>query len=187
MTKPTKQDVWYVARVALILLVICAFVAVLLAGVHLLTRDRIAAAKQAATDAAIAALFADAETELVTLPTAVADVTAVYAVTQNESAAGYAVAVAPQGYKDAVSMLVGITPDGCVCGVQVVSHSETSGIGTRVLAADYLARYTGLSGALTLGNEVDGVTGATVTSRAVLVGVNAALAAVRTLQEGVSA
>ena len=64
--------------------------------------------------------------------------------------------------------------------VTVTSHSESPGVGTRVVdSADYLARYTGLSagGSLVLGQDVDAVTGATVSSTAVIEAVNAAIEA----------
>ena len=56
-----------------------------------------------------------------------------------------------------------------------MSLSETPGLGSRVQEAAYLDQYKGQSGTLTLGEDVDAIAGATVSSRAVLNGVNRAV------------
>ena len=81
---------------------------------------------------------------------------------------------------------------GKVLGIAVVSHTETSGLGA-VAAANNSAgqafrdQFVGASGAVAVtkdGGQIDAITGATVTSRAVCEGVNAALACVAGLEGG---
>ena len=172
-----KKEVLFYVRVSGILLLICALVAVLLAGVNQLTKDTIAAHKAEKVNNAIGAIFADSTATETDLPEGHALVTAVYIVTIDETTVGYCYTVTPNGFGGALELMVGVSPAGKVCGVEVIDHSETSGIGSNVLTSTYLARYLGKAGTLTLGEDVDALTGATVSSKAVLAGVNAALAA----------
>ena len=84
-------------------------------------------------------------------------------------------------------MMVGIDPDGAVTGVSIISNSETSGIGSKVMNNETLANGTKVldqfigksaaDGTLVVGTNVDAITGATVSSKGVTTGVNTALAA----------
>jgi len=81
---------------------------------------------------------------------------------------------------------VGVDAEGKVTGVSVVSATETAGVGTKVTSnknnkagVPVLDQFIGkgtAEGELTVGVNVDAVSGATVTSKAVTRGVNAALA-----------
>ena len=99
---------------------------------------------------------------------------------------GYAVQVAPVGFDGAITMMVGVDFEGKVLGISVISHTETAGLGA-VAAADTSAGenfrngFEGKSGSVSVtkdGGEIAAITGATITSRAVCAGVNAALAVV---------
>jgi electron transport complex protein RnfG len=94
--------------------------------------------------------------------------------------------VAPHGYNAAINLLVGVSPAGTVTGVRAVGHRETSGLGDAIDAAksDWIEQFTGK----TLANpdamlwaveqddgDFDSITGATVTSRAVVAAVKNAL------------
>ena len=73
-------------------------------------------------------------------------------------------------------MMVAMTEDKTVLGVKIVSMSETPGIGTKVDDAEYLSQYAGADLSLTAA-DVDVVSGATKSSKAVLNGVIDALEA----------
>ena len=86
-------------------------------------------------------------------------------------------------------MMVGVGNDGKVLGISIISHTETAGLGA-VAAADtpagqtFRSYFEGASGSVAVtkdGGTVEAITGATITSRAVCDGVNAALAAVASL------
>jgi len=99
---------------------------------------------------------------------------------QDEGGAGAALLVKSKGYGGDVKLLVGFSPEGSITGISVVSHSETPGLGTRALTKDYLSVYTGRTGEQALtseGGEIDGVAGATYTSRAAVRAVTAAASA----------
>ena len=100
--------------------------------------------------------------------------------------AGYAVKVNPSGFNGTVSMMVGVDNSGSVLGISIISQTETAGLGA-VSAADtsageaFRGQFAGMSGSVSVskdGGQVDAITGATITSRAVCTGVNAALACV---------
>ena len=98
--------------------------------------------------------------------------------------AGYAFEVTPSGFDNTITMMVGVDYDGNVLGISVVSHTETAGLGAVAAAATsageaFRAQFEGKSGNVFVtkdGGEIDAITGATITSRAICVGVNAALA-----------
>jgi Na+-translocating ferredoxin:NAD+ oxidoreductase subunit G len=103
-----------------------------------------------------------------------------------EPAAVLFASVAPHGYNAAINLLIGVSPTGAVTRVRAVGHRETSGLGDAIDAAksDWIEQFTGK----TLANpdaalwavgqddgEFDSITGATVTSRAVVAAVKNAL------------
>lgn len=154
------------------LLVICAAVAAVVAGVYFLTKDRSEENIREQKKKAIEEIFVGQTVEY--SDQAVEDCT-LYTVTANGSTVGYCVEIASPGFGGDVSLMVGYLSDGTVKSVRVISHSETPGLGSVVCEEAYLEQYGGgLSGVLTLGEDVDAKVGATVTSKAVLAGVNRA-------------
>lgn len=174
----TQSTALYVLRLALTLLIITGVVAAALAGVNYITEDVIAQAKLEKTQQAINAVLPGGG-EAIDFTDSTGLVSMVYA-----SEAGYAVQVAPSGFNDEVSMMVGIDRSGNVLGISIISHTETAGLGAvaaaKTAAGDaFRVQFKGMSGSVAVtkdGGSVDALTGATITSRAVCEGVNAALA-----------
>ena len=171
------KTVLFVLRLALTLLAITAVVAVALAGVNMITAPAIAELNAQNTQAAIEAVLPGGGEELASFP-AVNLVSKVYA-----SDAGYAVQVTPGGFDNTITMMVGVDKSGNVLGIDVISHSETAGLGA-VSDADtpagiaFREQFKGATGSVSVtkdGGQMDAITGATITSRAVCAGVNAAL------------
>lgn len=179
-----KKQLLFYLRVGGILLLICALIAVMLAGVHRLTREAIAAHKAEKIENAICAIFADSSVTEGSVPAGHKQVLSAYIVEKNDAIVGHCYTVSANGFGGAVELMVGIDTVGKICGVEVIEHSETKGIGSHVLTDNYLSRYNGKYGNLALGADVDAYTGATVTSKAVLSAVNAALAAHTAMLEG---
>ena len=100
------------------------------------------------------------------------------------SDAGYAIEVTPSGFNAAIDMMVGVSKDGKVLGISIISCTDTPGLGATVAAENsageaFRSQFVGMSGKLAVtkdGGAVDAVTSATISSRAVTSGVNAALA-----------
>ncbi len=177
--KQNESIVMYVLRLAGTLLLICAVTAGLLAGVNAITAPVIEELNAAKTQEAISAVLPGGfDTELTDFNDATGIVTKVY---QGEG--GYAVEVGPGGFDNTITMMVGIDNEGKVLGISVVSHTETAGLGA--VAADgtpkgiaFRDQFEGQSGSVSVtkdGGTMDAITGATITSRAICVGVNAAL------------
>jgi len=162
-------------RIVVTLCLITALVGALLAFVNLMTKDRIAEQNQKAMDEAVAVIFGECKTEEIA-GAYDAPVSKVYDVKVADESVGYCVLVKPKGYGGAVEMMVGISPDGAVCGISVVSHGETPNLGTKVVENEaYLAGYIGKTEPVIFGDGVEAIAGATRSSNAVRDGVNAAL------------
>ena len=103
-----------------------------------------------------------------------------YKMTKDGADAGYCVEVGPTGFGGAVDTMVGIDSDGKVTGISVISaSSETPGLGARSTEPEFQAQFAGQVGTEVAvakdGGSIDALTGATITSRAVCAGINAAL------------
>ncbi len=169
-----KNTTYYI-RISGALLAICTVVALLLAGVNLLTRDIIAANAEQERIDAISAVFPGLTGMNEVAGEYPEGISAVYAVEKDDALLGHAVSLTSRGFGGDLAMIVGIGVDGKVAGVQVISHSETPGLGSKATLESYLAQYNGKGGTLALGGGVDAVSGATISSKAVLSGVNLAL------------
>ena len=156
------------------LLIVCAVVAAVVSGVHAMTDSRY---QQNLTEEKRQAIVRIFGSETITYRTlsGEGDAEPVYEVLEGENVVGYCVELASPGFGGDISMTVGFEADGKILGVSIVSLSETPGLGSRVQEAAYLDQYRGQSGTLTLGEDVDAIAGATVSSRAVLDGVNRAV------------
>ena len=172
----TESTVMYVLRLALTLLAITAVVAAALAGVNSITKPAIEKLTAEKTQAAIEAVLPGGG-EAVEFP-ATDLVSKVYA-----SDAGYAVEVTPGGFDNTITMMVGVDTEGKVLGISIIKHTETAGLGAVAAAGtpageSFRGQFVGASGSVSVtkdGGTMDAITGATITSRAICVGVNAAL------------
>jgi electron transport complex protein RnfG len=92
---------------------------------------------------------------------------------------GYIFEVKTKGYGGPLTLAVGIDRSGKVKGIAVVSSKETVGLGSKALEASYLDKFRGKTARdkLKVGQDVQAVTGATITSRAVTGQVKQALEA----------
>ena len=177
------KNMTYVLRLSLTLLVITAVVAAALAGVNSITAPMIAELNAQKTQAAVEAVLPGGGELLESFSDETGIVKEVYA-----SETGYAVKVTPGGFDKEITMMVGVQ-DGKVLGISIISHTETAGLGAVAAAKTaageaFRSQFAGLSGVLAVtkeGGQVDALTGATITSKAVVTGVNAALACVAAL------
>ena len=98
---------------------------------------------------------------------------------------GYVVeSLSPNGFGGALDMMAGIDNEGTVTGIAIISHSETSGLGSKSTDPEWQAQFKGLTGVVSVtkdGGQVEAITGSTITSRAVCDGVNAARLVVESL------
>lgn len=107
-----------------------------------------------------------------------------YTAIKGGETAAYIFTESAKGYGGDVSVMTAVKPDGTVAGVAILDVSgETPGLGQNAAKESFYSQYAGLkrgvsllkNGANAENNEVDAVTGATITSTAVTRAVNAAL------------
>ena len=176
----TESIVKYVLRLALTLLAITAVVAAALAGVNSITKPAIEKLTAEKTQKAIETVLPGGyETEVTDYADETGLVSKVYSGTN-----GYAFEVTPGGFDNTITMMVGVDNDGKALGISIISHTETAGLGAVAAAGTpageaFRGQFVGTSGSVSVtkdGGAMDAITGATITSRAICVGVNAALA-----------
>ena len=155
--------------------------------VNMITVEPIAAAKEAATLAAL-----NEELTIDDMPITV------YTATAGGSVSGYAVqSMTKQGFGGVVRLMVGFTPEGEVVNVNVLEQTETPGLGTKmadegnVLLASVKGRKLEskklVDGKLAVtkdGGDVDALTAATISSRAYVDAINRAWMAYKSVATG---
>lgn len=174
--KIQKNDVKAIITITLKLLIISSVTALMLAVINALTAPTIAENTAFEKQSAIATVFPNAE-EIISSEILSGGVNEIYLVKANNDVIGYAASVVPNGFGGNMDIMVGVDRNGNVVGIKIVSHSETPGLGSRVDSNTFLSQYSGLSGELTVGKDVDAITGSTISSKAVTSGVNSALSA----------
>lgn len=163
---------------ALSLIVITVGVAFLLSFVNYITSDRIAENELAEKKRAVETIFPNLtsfETVDAELPLYVEELGEVFG--ENSEKIGYYAEVSPVGFKDKIKMVVGIGTDLRVVSAVCLSSSETAGVGTKATAEDFLSEFTGQDKDACANHRI--ITGATITSKAVRLGIAKALEAVQ--------
>lgn len=90
---------------------------------------------------------------------------------------GYVIETVTAGYAGDIRMLIGVSNEGKVVGLVVRELHETRGLGTRALTdTDFLSQLLGTTGEAAVGTDIDALSGATVTSKAIVRCVNSAAA-----------
>ena len=191
-----KNDVTYVLKICAVLLIITMCVAALLAFVNGVTKETIATNEKTRISEALATLFPDAAApEATEIKGEFGDtVNGLYVVEDGDTEIGYYADVSGKGFKGvgSVGMMVGISLDGKVVGIEIIKCDETIGIGTKIKDAGFLSGFIGRSGSVSYekgalpGTEgiIDGISGATYSSKAVIDGVDAALKAYNAQMNG---
>lgn len=106
---------------------------------------------------------------------------------------GHIVKVAPKGFKGAIEMQVGISTEGKIEGIKILSHTETPGLGANIEKEEFKSQLKGKSienpievvkSGASKDNEIDSIAGATISSNAVASGINEAITFYRTAVKG---
>ena len=185
----------FILKVAGTLTVISLVVAALLGFVNSITADKIAEIDAENTRIAMSAVapegseFGDkievTDDMVAAAATQSGKILELYPVTNGGAEAGYVMKISASGSQGTIVMMVGVDANKAVTGVSVVSHSETSGIGTKVVGNEpnaagepVLDQFIGMSGSgsLVVGKNITAVSGATVSTKGINMGANAALA-----------
>ena len=185
----------FILKVAGTLTVISLVVAALLGLVDNVTADKIAEIDAENTRIAMSAVapegseFGDkievTDDMVAAAATQSGKILELYPVTNGGAEAGYVMKISASGSQGTIVMMVGVDANKAITGISVVSHAETSGIGTKVVGNEtntagvpVLDQFVGLSGAgsLVVGSNITAISGATVSTKGITMGANAALA-----------
>lgn len=173
-----KMGASYFLKIGLTLLVITALVAGMLAAVNMITKDKIAENQLAEQNTAIGEIYGEGDitTEEITDINFSSNIGKALKVNFNGESAGMCFEVNTTGYGGNIKMMVGVTVDGSLKGIGIVEMSETAGLGSRVNDGEYLAQYIGRTEKASV-SDIDVISGSTVSSKAIMNGVNYALEA----------
>ncbi len=184
--------VWDVAKNALVLFLITAVVAALLAGANLLTEDKIAQNSALAEQEALKEVIAAQSFEptdglaLLELPEVVS---AAYVALDGNSVVGYCFKVIPTGYGGAIEVIYGVDTSLAITGVSILSHGETAGLGANIVKEDFRNQFKGKTAVVGAAksapkaDEIQALSGATISSKAIARGADTALAAAKWLMQ----
>lgn len=177
-----------ILKLGLNLFVICAVAAGLLAGTNQITAPLIEQRNEQANNEARKTVLSDAsEFKLLDnskyKSSSDVEVVEVYEGLNGSDVSGYTIKVLPKGYGGEIELMVGIKVDGTISGINIGNMSETPGLGAKAQEEGFYGQYaqkpaTELS-VIKSGSagetEIQAISGATITSKAVTTGVNAAV------------
>lgn len=174
-----KLDVKEILRPIVVLFLIAAVMAALLGGTNLLTKDRIEKLTlEAEREAVSKVIDGETTTEAITLN---GKKYTYYKAEKDGQLQGYAFKASANGYGGTVSVIVGFNTDGSITAAEITDVSgETPGLGQNAKKASFYEQFAGKKDALSVvksnpdSNEIKAVTGATITSSAVVSAINEA-------------
>lgn len=172
-----KPSTWSsIVKPAVVLVVICAIVGFLLGTVNNLTLPTIMANREARAWATYSSLIPEAS-DFVALE---CDVPGVTACMEAADGKGFAITAQAKGYSSQVPMAVAFDDEGVITNVIGMDNTETPGLGTKVKDAAFTDQFIGrAAGPITL-DDIDAITGATISSKAALAALNEAIEAYQT-------
>ena len=174
--KKTFSDI---IKPVLVLTCICLVVSLLLAYINTVTSPIISEAEQKAAQEAMVEVLSEADSftpiEIDGLPERV---TEVY---RAENGSGYVFMLTTKGYGGDMKLICAIKSDGTIEACKTLSHSETSGLGSKTAEDAYRNQYSGKTSD-TL-SEVDAISGATISSTAYKSAIEDAFAAYEMIKE----
>ena len=167
-----------------VMLSICVVVTLALSSTNMLTAGKIAEISEENNKKAMTRLIEADEYHELQAQTSFGDVTYNAAI-KNGDTVGCIFTVNTNGYGGEVSVMTAVNMDGSVAAVEILDASnETPGLGQNVTKADWISQFKGLSNNISVikggtanpdNNEINAVTGATISSKAVTAAVNQAL------------
>ncbi len=173
-----------VATPTAVLAVICIVVTLALSSTNLLTAKKIEALAIETQNKAMAKLIEADEYHELPATTSFGDVT-YHAAIKDGDTIGCIFITEANGYGGAISVMTAVDMDGKVIAIEILAaDDETPGLGQNVTKPDWYSQFSGLKDDIIVikggtanaqNNEINAVTGATISSKAVTEAVNQAL------------
>lgn len=181
-------------RLGIILLIITAFAGLLLGVAYNITKEPIAKQTEKENNNAMKEILTKAKTfkkkEDAKLPENILELNE--AKVDNDTI-GYAIKIQTKGYGGKIDLMVGISKEGKIEGIKILNQSETPGLGANSTNRNFYNQYKGkpidkdievVKTKPSKDTEIQAITGATITSRAVTSAVNEAVKYYKSELEG---
>ncbi len=173
-------------RLSAVLSIICCSAALALSYTYTLTKNPIAYRRQMEKIKAINRVLPGHENAALQkvelpVPNPAGTGTAsrrIYVMTDNATLLGAAFEIIAQGYSGPIHLMVGVLPDARVSGMAILQQSETPGLGSRIAGPAFSGQFADRQLAATNwklkkdNGDFDQITGATISSRAVVAAVH---------------
>ena len=175
-----------ILKLSMVLLLICAIVAGVLGVVDFVTKDTIVQRQADKTAKAYAAVLqSDSYTDVAFDAEAFPQIDAI----ARAGDKGHVVTITFSGAQGMITMVVGVDKALKCSGISITAHSETSGLGANAASASevgqsFRAQFVGQNKGIAIsksGGSIDALSGATITSEAVVGAVADAIAAVEAI------
>lgn len=162
-----------VFKAIIVLTAVCLVISAALAFTNNITKDKIAEIEAATANSAMSALIKGDKYDAMT--------DQIYGVTEMGVLKGYIITTTAKGYGGDVKVMTAISPENKIIGINILSAAdETPGLGQNATKPDFYEQFAGKGADVVVvkngakDNEINAVTGATITSRAVTNAVNEA-------------
>jgi len=175
-----------IVRLVVVLTLVCIVAAVALAKVYDFTKGPIAEQRRLARLKAVEAVLPEHENhpdqDIIEVDLRSGEKKMVYLGYSENKLNGLAFEIRnKEGYGGEIVAMLGMDPDGAIYGVEIVRHGETPGLGAKITNPEFRAQFKGKSLANTNfmlkkdGGDLDQVTGATISPRAIVKGIKEGL------------
>ena len=179
-----NREGFEILRVGIILFAITAVAALILAYVNSITLPIISEQETSKMQDAMVEVLPEADTfeEIPIELSQESDLTKIY-----ETNAGYVVFAAAKGYGGEITMAIGIDKEFKISGISIISQSETAGLGAKCTEKAWQEQFIGKTENISVvkggakDNQIDAISSATITSKAVTKAVNEAISAAKIL------
>ncbi len=164
-----------IIRYGFILAIICIVASGLLAGVNSLTKPRIIAQALAQEESGLKEIFPEA----VHFQAVKSGKEVIYykALDKDSKLIGVAFQAGAKGYSSTIETMVGMLTDGTIVAIKILSQNETPGLGAQVAEPHFTNRFKNKK----YSDDIEAITGATISSGAVIEAVKKKAAEIREL------
>ncbi len=157
----------------IVLGLVCLIITASVAGINLITKDKIAEIDRQSAEKTMTELILDAEFEPISLEGA--GCSEIFKATAAGNAKGYIFTSSAFGYGGQVRVMTAVDTDGKIIGVRVIAcNDETPGLGQNAKKSSFQDKFIGLQSEAEV-NSTDALASATITTNAVKKAVNTAL------------
>ncbi|MBQ9270255.1 MAG: FMN-binding protein [Oscillospiraceae bacterium] len=164
----------------LVLTVVCLIAGIVLSSANVLTAPVIVAYEEAANNETYFTALPEADS-FTSVPCELAGVTAVL---RADNGAGWVITAQARGYGGQVPAAVAFSPEGEILRVIMMPNGETPGLGQKVTEPDFAGQFSGMAAQSLSLEDIDAVSGATISSRAAAAAINLAIEAFQSVTGG---